>query len=353
MAVFMPALQRIIILCTAFVLDLMLGDPHVIWHPVRGIGAVIAFSEKSLRKMLRIDPEREKDQKKKRVAGVMLVICVLLISTGSAACILCLAGWIHPLLKLLIECIICYQMLAMKSLRTESMKVYDALQIVHEPKKDLAGHQKETDCPDKKTAEDDLGAARYALSMIVGRDTQNLNKEGIVKATVETIAENTSDGVIAPLLYMMLFGPLGGVFYKAVNTMDSMVGYKNDTYLYLGWAPAKLDDILNFVPSRVAALVMIVASFLLGYDAGNALRIYRRDRFNHASPNSAQTEAVCAGALSIRLAGDASYFGKVYHKPTIGDPTRSVEPEDIKRANRLLYMTSVLTLCIGIGFLLV
>ncbi|MBR1693539.1 MAG: cobalamin biosynthesis protein CobD [Lachnospiraceae bacterium] len=318
-------MKRIVIVCAAFLLDLLLGDPQFLWHPVRGIGAAIAHTEHCLRKVLHIDPEREADQRKKRWAGVLLVICVLFLSVGAAAAVLRLAGRIHPLLGAAVECILCYRMLAMKSLRTESMKVYAALE------------------------KDDVREARFAVSMIVGRDTANLDKEGIEKAAIETIAENTSDGVIAPLLYMMLFGALGGVFYKAVNTMDSMVGYKNDAYLYLGWAAAKLDDLLNFIPSRIAAIFMIAASFLLGYNGRNAAYIYRRDRFRHASPNSAQTEAVCAGALQIELAGDAWYFGTLYHKPTIGDAVRSVEAEDIRRANRLLYATSMLTLAVGTG----
>lgn len=318
-------MERIVIICTGFVLDLLLGDPHVIWHPVRGIGAVIAGWERILRKVLRIAPERERDRVKKRIAGVLLAGGVLLVVIAATVCILSLAGRIHPVLRMCMECLICYQMLAMKSLKAESMKVYDALM------------------------EDDVEKARYALSMIVGRDTEPLDREGIEKAAIETVAENTSDGVIAPLFYMLLFGVLGGIIYKSVNTMDSMVGYKNDTYLYFGWAAAKLDDILNLIPSRIAAVFMIAAAFLLGYNGKNAIYIYRRDRLRHASPNSAQTEAVCAGALSIELAGDAYYFGKLYHKPTIGDAHRKVEPEDIKRANKLLYLSSILTLCVGVG----
>lgn len=320
-------MERIVIICTGFVLDLLLGDPHFIWHPVRGIGAVIAGWERILRKVLRIAPEKENDRMKKRMAGVLLAGGVLSVTIAVAVCVLDLAGRIHPELRICIECVICYQMLAMKSLRVESMKVYHALM------------------------EDDVEKARYALSMIVGRDTESLDREGIEKAAIETVAENTSDGVIAPLFYMFLFGALGGIVYKAVNTLDSMVGYKNDTYIDMGWASAKLDDILNFIPSRIAAFFMVAASFLLGYNGKNAIFIYRRDRLKHASPNSAQTEAVCAGALSIELAGDACYFGKRYHKPVIGDAHRKVEAEDIRRANRLLYMTSLLVFCTGMVIL--
>ena len=190
----------------------------------------------------------------------------------------------------------------------------------------------------------DLLGARYAVSMIVGRDTNVLDEAGVARAAVETVAESTSDGVIAPMLYTALGGPVLGMIYKAVNTMDSMVGYKNDKYLYLGRAAAKLDDVLNFIPSRLCAWIMIFAAYLPSkgheFDGKNAKKIFLRDRFNHASPNSAQTESVCAGALRVRLAGDAWYFGKLVKKKYIGDDLRPVEPEDIRRANRLLYRTS-------------
>ena len=204
-------------------------------------------------------------------------------------------------------------MFAAKCLKTESMKVYDAL------------------------AKNDIEGGRTAVSMIVGRDTASLTEEGIIKAAVETVAENSSDGVVAPLFYLILFGVPGMVCYKAINTMDSMVGYKNETYLYLGRAAAKLDDMANYIPARLSGLYLITASFLLGYDGKNAWKMFVRDRYNHASPNSAQTEAVCAGSLGVQLAGDASYFGKIVKKPTIGDALRPVEYEDIKRASGLLY----------------
>ena len=196
----------------------------------------------------------------------------------------------------------------------------------------------------RELKKDDLEAARYAVSMIVGRDTKVLDMTGVTKAAVETVAENTSDGVAAPLFYMAIGGPVLGWVYKAVNTMDSMVGYKNDKYLYLGRAAAKLDDVLNFIPSRLCAWIMIFAAYLPSkgheFDGKNAKKLFLRDRFNHASPNSAQTESVCAGALRVRLAGDAWYFGKLVKKKYIGDDLRPVEPEDIRRANRLLYRTS-------------
>ncbi len=308
--------ERITVVLIAFFLDLLFGDPHWLWHPVRAIGTWIQITEKILRKIFHIALKREADRRKKQLAGVLLVLLVLPVSVGIPILILYITGKIHFLLGLLVESIMCYQMLAMRSLKTESMKVYDALK------------------------NQDIEAARTAVSMIVGRDTENLNEEGITKAAVETVAENTSDGVIAPLIFMFLFGAPGAFFYKAVNTMDSMVGYKNNAYRYFGTAAAKLDDILNFLPSRISAVFMIAASFFLGYDAKNAVNIYRRDRLRHASPNSAQTEAVCAGALGIQLAGNAYYFGELHQKPTIGDSLRKIEPEDIKRANRLLYGTS-------------
>ena len=320
--------ERVIVVCCGFLLDLLLGDPLWLWHPVRGIGKIIEWSERLLRGAFHIHNEREQDKRKKYAAGTILVIITLTLSVGIPLLILYAAWQIHPWLKTVIECIMCYQMLAMKSLKTESMKVYDALK--------------------KK----DIEQARYAVSMIVGRDTERLNEEGITKAAIETVAENTSDGVIAPLIFLFLFGAPGGFFYKAVNTMDSMIGYKNDAYCYFGTAAAKLDDILNFIPARISALFMIAAAFFLRLDAVNAARIYRRDRYRHASPNSAQTEAVCAGALSIQLAGDACYFGKLYSKPTIGDAIRKVTPEDIRMANRLMYATSLITLLPG-GLLVV
>lgn len=316
--------ERIFIICCGFVLDLIFGDPLWLWHPVMGIGKVITWSDHFLRKAFQIREEREADRSKKRAAGVLLVFITLAVSVFVPALLLYGAGLLHPWLKTGLSCIMCYQLLAMKSLRVESMKVYDALQ------------------------KGDILLARKAVSMIVGRDTQNLDEEGVTKAAVETVAENTSDGVIAPLLFLLVFGVLGGFFYKAVNTMDSMVGYKNDKWCYMGTAAAKLDDIVNFIPARISAAAMILAAFFLKLDHKNAAHIYRRDRYQHASPNSAQTEAVCAGALNVRLAGDAYYFGKLVRKPTIGDANRKVEAEDIRRANRLMYGTSVIVLSAGI-----
>lgn len=321
--------ERIIVLCVGFILDIIIGDPYWLWHPVRGIGKVIELAEKILIKVFRLREGRETDSRKKIIAGGIMVITVIFVSVVVPFFILFFTEKINIYFRIVLECIMCYEMLAMKSLKTESMKVYNALKSGSVEK------------------------ARIDVSMIVGRDTQKLSEEGIIKAAVETVAENTSDGVIAPLIYMMLFGPLGGFFYKAVNTMDSMVGYKNDRYYYFGKVAAKLDDILNYIPSRISALFMIIVAFILKMDYKNAIYIYKRDRYNHASPNSAQTEAVCAGALSVQLAGDAYYFGQLYKKPTIGDYKRSVEAEDIKRANYLLYGTSFITLLFGVLLMII
>lgn len=226
---------------------------------------------------------------------------------------------------LALETFWCSQLLATKSLKTESMKVYDRLK--------------------NGTIEE----ARYAVSMIVGRDTQELTEEGVTKAAVETIAENSSDGIIAPMFYMAI-GGIGLMFlYKGINTMDSMLGYKNEKYLYFGRFAAKLDDVANYIPARISGWLMAFATVFVGMDTKNAIKIYRRDKHNHASPNSAQTEAAMAGALGIQLAGNAYYFGKLYEKPTIGDKIREVETEDIKRANSLLYATCFLGLAVFLG----
>lgn len=257
--------------------------------------------------------------------GGVLAACVCFVSVLLPFCLLFAAHKLHPFVCLILKSIFCYQLLAVKSLKTESMKVYIKLK------------------------KEDLEGARQAVSMIVGRDTKNLNSEEIAKAAVETVAENTSDGVIGPMFYMGLFGPLGGFFYKAVNTMDSMIGYKNEKYLYFGRAAARLDDVLNFIPSRLSAVLMMGAAFILRLDYKGAVRIFKRDRFHHASPNSAQTEAVCAGALGVKLGGDAWYFGVLHKKDTIGDEKRKVSCEDIRSANRLLYVTAVLGIVCILG----
>lgn len=290
-----------------FLLDFLLGDPRKIPHPVCGIGWLCQKGEQLLRQAI---PQRE------RLAGSLLVVFVLLI-TGFIAFGLCfLAKLFSVWLYLFVQTVMCWQALAARSLKKESLKVY---------------HQVE---------KGSLTGARQAVAMIVGRDTQNLSMEQVIKAAVETVAENLSDGVIAPLFFMALGGGPLALCYKAVNTLDSMIGYKNDRYLRFGTTAAKLDDLVNWLPARLAAGLMILAAWFTGYDAKEALRIYRRDRYCHASPNSAHTEAVCAGALGVQLAGNAYYFGKLYTKPTIGDSKRPVCGEDIPSANVLMYGTS-------------
>lgn len=307
-----------------FVLDLLFGDPHWMPHPIRAIGALIAELEKKLLDF------KQRDEKREFYKGIVLIVLVLLCTGIVAAIILLGAYWMHPVAGVVIESVMTYQILATKCLKDESMRVYTSLK------------------------DEGLEAGQKAVSMIVGRDTHVLDENGVVKAAVETVAENTSDGVIAPMLYTALGGPILGFVYKAVNTMDSMVGYKNEKYLYFGRAAAKLDDVVNFIPARISAYLMIAAAYIGGkaFDGKQAYRIYKRDRRKHASPNSAQTESVCAGALGVQLAGDASYFGKVVKKPYIGDAHRAVEREDIVRVNQLMYVTAVISevLCLVIMF---
>lgn len=293
-----------------FLLDLCLGDPHWLYHPIRLVGAWIAWLEQKLHK-----EETPRNEKKERTEGTYLVFAVLLVTGLCVVGILTFAYLLHPAVGVIVESVMTYQILATKCLKVESMRVYTCLK------------------------KGDLPAARQAVSMIVGRDTVNLDETGVAKAAIETVAENTSDGVIAPMLYTALFGPILGFLYKAVNTMDSMVGYKNDKYLFFGRTAAKLDDVVNYIPARISAWLLILAASFPGreFSGREAYRIFQRDRYQHASPNSAQTEAACAGALGIQLAGDAFYFGKKVEKPYIGDAMRPVEAEDIRRVNCLMY----------------
>lgn len=300
-----------------FFLDLLFGDPVYPFHPVRLMGNLIS----SLTKRFRLtEGGKTVTGAAQRRQGLLLVLIVTAVSTLIPLLLLKVVYLFGIWPGIIIETLFCYQLLAAGSLRSESMKVY------------------------KAAAAGDEEGARRAVSMIVGRDTSVLDMAGILRAAVETVAENTSDGVAAPLIFMAIFGAPGAFFYKAVNTMDSMVGYKNEKYLDFGRAAAKLDDILNFIPARLSGLLMVLCAGLLGYDGKNAWKIYRRDRRKHASPNSAQTEAACAGALRLRLAGDAWYFGELHKKPFIGDAKREIEPADIIRANRLMFAASLLTL---------
>lgn len=300
----------------AYLLDLLLGDPDWLPHPVILMGKAIATLEKGLRSHLPTTPRGE-------FSGGLLIALLLPLSTLLLSGSLCwLAAWIHPLLGFLLQSFWCFQALAVKGLRDESLRVFRAL---------------------KDTS---IQSARRALSRIVGRDTEQLFQEGIVKATVETVSENFCDGVLAPLFYMTIGGAPLALCYKAVNTMDSMLGYQNERYQNFGRAAAKLDDAANYLPARLAALLWIAAAALCGQDAKEAFRIWRRDRRKHKSPNAAQTEAACAGALGIELAGPASYFGILHDKDRIGDALRPVVAEDILRSQRALYFAAFLGLCL-------
>lgn len=302
-----------------FVLDAVFGDPAWLPHPVVWMGRCISALEKRLRAVLPKTPRGE-------LLGGGIVAAVLPLGTLAVTGTICaLAAWLHPLAGLAVQLFWCAQALAARGLVQESRNVY------------------------KELAKGDLPAARRAVARIVGRDTENLTAEGVTKAAVETVAENASDGVIAPLFYMLIGGAPLALTYKAINTMDSMLGYKNKEYLYFGRCAAKLDDAANWLPSRLAALLWVAAAALAGGSAKGAWRIWRRDRHNHASPNSAQTESACAGALGVQLAGPAYYFGAYYDKPTIGDALRPIEPEDILRADRMMYTESVLALIIGLA----
>lgn len=313
---------HIISLALGILLDQIVGDPHSFPHPIRAIGNLIIFLEKRL---LGTDlDKKERNPEKEKRRGALLWVIVVLMTIAVVFVIVFFSYKISVYLGVLVETILTCYILAARSLCRESMMVYKALK---------AGNIEE---------------ARRALSMIVGRDTEHLDEEEIIKAAVETVAENTSDGVIAPLLYTAIGGPVLGMAYKAVNTMDSMLGYRNDRYENFGKFAAKADDFFNYLPSRISALLMIVAGFLAGtfsieYRGDKAYKIWIRDRYNHKSPNSAQTESVCAGALGLKLGGTHLYRGIPVEKPTIGDERRKPEIDDIKRANTLMFLTEALT----------
>lgn len=300
-------------LMAGFLLDILIGDPRWMYHPVIFIGKTISFLERNIRKIFPATPRGE------LAGGLLLVLLTLVVSGGIPVVILAVTGRVHPLLQWAADGFLCYQLLAAKCLKDESMKVYQALKT--------------------GTLED----GRHAVSMIVGRDTQTLDEKGVVKAAVETVAENFSDGVLAPMFYMLIGGPVLMFLYKGINTMDSMVGYKNDRYLYFGRCAARLDDAANFIPSRLAGIMLILAAYMGNFSGKDAKRIFLRDRKKHASPNSAQTESAAAGALQIQLAGNAYYFGKLHEKQFIGDPIREIQVDDIRRMNKLMYLASIMS----------
>lgn len=303
-------------LLLGFLLDCILGDPQGFPHPVIAIGKLISFLEKLLRRLL------PKNKGGELTAGAILWILTVTVSFLVPFGILYCAGLVSPWLRLACQSIFCWQILAAKSLKTESMKVYTALK--------------------NGTIQD----ARRAVSMIVGRDTQELDGDAVTRAAVETVAENCSDGVIAPMLFFALGGGPLAFAYKAVNTMDSMLGYVEMPYKNIGCVPAKMDDVFNFLPARISGIAMLLAGGLLGLDFSNGWKIFKRDRYNHASPNSAQTESVCAGLLGLRLAGDAYYHGVLHKKKYIGDALRPISPEDIPLSCKLMYVTAMLMLAV-------
>ncbi|MBO4376619.1 MAG: cobalamin biosynthesis protein CobD [Lachnospiraceae bacterium] len=313
-----------IALTLGVILDQIIGDPHFMPHPVKLIGKLISFAEKRLLGE-ELPPLAMRDRKKEVWRGLLLWLIVIAVTGTATKLILSWSYGLNKILGVAVEAILTCYILAARSLYRESMAV------------------------SKELEKGDIEGARNALSMIVGRDTENLNEEEITKAAVETVAENTSDGVISPLLFTMIGGPTLGMIYKAVNTMDSMLGYKNERYTNFGLVAARADDVFNFIPSRISAILMIIGTFFMGifkrvYNVSRAVKIWKRDRYNHLSPNSAQTESVCAGALGIKLGGDHYYNGVLVSKPTIGDEIRKTEIKDIKRANNLMFMAEIIAM---------
>ena len=321
---------HIIAFLTGLILDLIIGDPYSLPHPIRWIGSMISKLDKKLLGEHLSDNRNPSLEKRKGLVLVLLVVITVGIIT---AALMWGSYFINPWVGVIIEAILTCYIMAARSLNVESKKVYTALK------------------------DGSIEDGRYAVSMIVGRDTACLDEKGVIKATVETIAENTSDGVIAPLIYTFIGGPVLGFIYKGINTMDSMVGYHNDRYENFGTVAARTDDVVNYIPARISGLLMVVAAFISGsnFSGKKAFKIFKRDRYNHKSPNSAQTESACAGALGVRLAGDASYFGKIVKKPFIGDDDREIELEDIARTTKLMYVTEGLSLllCMGIMGLII
>ncbi len=298
------------ILISAVLLDLLLGDPRRLPHPVVGIGRIISALEKILRRLVRNE----------RLGGVLLLITVVGLTTTITLLLVKGASALHPYLSFAVSTLLSYTCLAARSLHVESKLVADRLNS------------------------GDLAGAREYLSRIVGRDTDDLTEPEIWRALVETVAENTSDGVIAPLFYLMIGGPVLGLAYKAVNTLDSMVGYKNERYLRFGWASARFDDLANWLPARMTGLLMVAVAPLAGLSGRDSFRMMLRDGGNHSSPNSGIPEAATAGALGVRLGGASSYFGTIVDKPTIGDKVRELNLESYCGAIRLMYGSAALLL---------
>ncbi|MDO4941409.1 MAG: adenosylcobinamide-phosphate synthase CbiB [Lachnospiraceae bacterium] len=312
-------MKRVFLIGTAIVLDCIFGDPYWLYHPVQLIGKAIS----KLKKIMQNICKREEGiQKKKEIAAGGFLAGMIVAGTYMAAYgSLYLVFHLHPAVGIVLEVFWMYQILAAKCLKVESDKVY------------------------RNLADKDIDKARISVSYLVGRDTDNLSEEEIAKACVETVAENTTDGVIAPLFYLFCGGVPLAMAYKAVNTLDSMVGYRNEEFEYLGKASAKLDDIVNYIPARLAAWSMLAACFLLKMNGRLAWKTYLADRGAHLSPNCAQTEAVAAGALEIQLGGTHDYFGKPVRKPTIGQSVKICDETKIKDAQKLMYGSLLLCFC--------
>lgn len=304
-------------LTIGFILDIIIGDPNNPFHPVRGIGYMASKLENIFRTILKNNL---------KLAGFIVWIFTVGLTFVITFGIIKVAKNFNINFGIILEGILIYFCISSKGLVVEGYKVIKFL------------------------INDDLNGARKQLSFIVGRDTGSLNKEGIVKAVVETIAENMADGVIAPLFYAGIFGAPLAFAYKAVNTLDSMFGYKNDKYIDFGYFPAKLDDVFNYIPARITGILIVLASCILGYDYKNSFKIYKRDRYNHTSPNSAHPEAAMAGALKVQLGGANYYFGKLVEKPTIGDKVKEIEINDVNKTVKVLYLSSFIGFLLALGF---
>lgn len=297
----------------AALLDLLAGDPRWLPHPVIGIGRLIR----------RLQAGLENSPLIPRTAGVILAAATVGMTATTAWFLLQVAGALHPLLYAAVWVLFAFSSLAARSLHRESGEVIRCLE------------------------QEDLDGARGALSLIVGRETSNLDRPGIIKATLETVAENSSDGVVSPLFYLFLGGPVLALAYKAVNTLDSMVGYRNDRYLEFGWASARLDDLANWLPARLTGGLMVAAAWLLRLRAADAWRVMLRDARKHASPNAGFPEAAAAGALGVQLGGSAVYFGETVGKATLGDADRTLTAEVYREMIRLMYLAGLLALVLG------
>lgn len=305
---------NILIIILGYIMDLVFGDPYWFPHPVRFIGKLISKTEKFIRK-------HAKSEESLKYWGILMWLVPVVTTAIVTALIVKIANF-NKYVEIFVSAFIIYTTLSTKCLKDEATKIYNVLET------------------------GDIKKSRVQLSYIVGRDTTNLSQSEIIRATVETVAENTVDGTISPMFYGFLFGPVGAMTYKAINTLDSMVGYKNDKYLNLGCVSAKLDDVANFIPARLTAIFMPLGAFLCGMNGANSFKIAIRDRKNHKSPNCAFAEGAAAGAIGVQLGGTNIYFGKEVYKPTIGDKKRELENYDIVRMNKLMYATTANALLI-------